>query len=108
MLQEIFGDAADHEPLHTPSLAGAHDNDVRLFLAPALKDASRHCAVDGRQPSARRPQADLGNQRPEFILGATLFVREIVIARLPLMSPEARRVGKECFSTCRSRWPTVH
>src|SRR3546814_11442970 len=34
---------------------------------------------------------------------------EVVVARLKLGErSEERRVGKECVSTCRSRWPPYH
>src|SRR3546814_12208049 len=33
---------------------------------------------------------------------------QIKAARMILWRSEARRVGKECVSTCRSRWETYH
>src|SRR3546814_20350069 len=43
-----------------------------------------------------------------FMLGVAyvLFARDAV--RLRHLSSEERRVGKECASTCRSRWSTDH
>src|SRR3546814_4343332 len=46
---------------------------------------------------------------PGIVL-ATVFVTFPFVARelIPLMRSEERRVGKECVSTCRSRWSPYH
>src|SRR3546814_17800574 len=38
----------------------------------------------------------------------TLRIRKLPVGRAWEARSEARRVGKECVSTCRSRWSTIH
>src|SRR3546814_12969915 len=43
------------------------------------------------------------------LLGSHLIGDRVLLARLPQKSrSEERRVGKECVSTCRSRWSPYH
>src|SRR3546814_16920656 len=51
----------------------------------------RHDAFDDDGDSARHPRARAGGS-----------------GRLSLVRSEERRVGKECVSTCRSRWSPYH
>src|SRR3546814_13404633 len=39
-----------------------------------------------------------------FIIGAVLSGTVGLLLRKPIMRSEERRVGKECVSTCKSRW----
>src|SRR3546814_11011141 len=71
---------------------------------PALKVAHRH-ADTGLEPGVWRSGAH----------SATAFFTECFIDELaaasgldPLSRSEERRVGKECVSTCRSRWSPFH
>src|SRR3546814_15255836 len=46
---------------------------------------------------------------PFFIFGGELMLRGGIATRLiALARSEERRVGKECVSTCRSRWSPTH
>src|SRR3546814_4677367 len=74
---------------------------ISQLLAPAL-----------RLPRMRQPQRFLGTgdadveQAPLFVQAAFLdagLVRQVAVLR-----SEERRVGKECVSTCRSRWSPYH
>src|SRR3546814_14045830 len=58
-------------------------------------------------------QTRIGGRPPRFggwLVGQTLILYAIVL--LPLLwvgrRSEERRVGKECVSTCRSRWSPYH
>src|SRR3546814_15678961 len=60
-----------------------------------------------------RDRAFLGQQRPRAILKDDLAEFGIVdpvfpVAQIPDARSEERRVGKECVSTCRSRWSPYH
>src|SRR3546814_9776027 len=50
------------------------------------------------------------NRAPAFCFSATnSFVPGLVKAQsVPFLRSEERRVGKECVSTCRSRWSPYH
>src|SRR3546814_7724242 len=46
---------------------------------------------------------------PSDIIGVSVYERETGLFRFhPGPSSEERRVGKECVSTCRSRWSPYH
>src|SRR3546814_2770996 len=62
----------------------------------------------GALPALRRPSRPCLQRRAETD-GQTLL-HERRRARLPrhLIKSEERRVGKECVSTCRSRWSPYH
>src|SRR3546814_17272286 len=64
---------------------------------------------DGRAVAAGQQGAadDDGNDRIELLLGAAQRIRGADFEYLHCRS-EARRVGKECVSTCRSRWSPYH
>src|SRR3546814_20603940 len=51
-----------------------------------------------------RVQADTGPARVAFQFDLAF----LVAGGLPRFSSEERRVGKECVSTCRSRWSPYH
>src|SRR3546814_13431034 len=42
------------------------------------------------------------------ILELIVFIEETWPVRVPAERSEERRVGKECVSTCRSRWSPLH
>src|SRR3546814_10255188 len=56
------------------------------------------------------------SMEPTLLVGAYLFVSKLSYGYsrhslpfgLPLFRSEERRVGKECVSTCRSRWSPYH
>src|SRR3546814_11057433 len=69
---------------------------VEEVLYPAMEDRALDLMI-GEGPSARSVRIDL----PQFtLIGAT--TRQGLLTT-PLSSEE-RRAGKECVSTCRSRW----
>src|SRR3546814_13751115 len=48
-------------------------------------------------------QVILGDRRPDFVLPDVVTFKSTTRSR-----SEERRVGKECVSTCRSRWSPYH
>src|SRR3546814_11808110 len=44
----------------------------------------------------------------EAVPAPTRFVSRSALAWVDFLRSEERRVGKECFSTCRSRWSPYH
>src|SRR3546814_18080268 len=78
---------------HLPELAhvpGAHDQPARIGIAPDLVDQPAHL-IDLLPVRARPAPPLLAVHRAQLAIG---------------IGPrsEERRVGKECVSTCRSRW----
>src|SRR3546814_14801543 len=83
-----------------------------------LRQSGRHEYIAGGQPldnplSKLPPQRVIFRQLPIILDLARLIARRYLavypIGLLPLLSyclsrSEERRVGKECVSTCRSRW----
>src|SRR3546814_13932935 len=73
------------------------DNVAELLLS-VVADADR-CLV-------------AGNHHPLVVLGVTLLAHALaspdVSASAIVVRSEERRVGKECVSTCRSRWSPYH
>src|SRR3546814_16397742 len=49
------------------------------------------------------PTVDLGTDRTAIAIAAGVYHTCVLLAR-----SEERRVGKECVSTCRSRWSPYH
>src|SRR3546814_18109574 len=80
-------------------------------------DAARACDVEGRAYEdflALQPhQSPLPQARTDEICylqyssGSTRFPHGVAVTHHALRSEE-RRVGKECVSTCRSRWSPYH
>src|SRR3546814_2300809 len=63
---------------------------------------------EGDQVAARRP---FGGRIAAAAKADPLLVRSIDVHRIDLLAArrsEERRVGKECVSTCRSRWSPYH
>src|SRR3546814_11257075 len=65
-------------------------------------------------PAALLPQADVleseggaASPAPPFPVGRTT-ARSSVLGLVDQLRSEERRVGKECVSTCRSRWSPYH
>src|SRR3546814_12119756 len=93
---------------HAPIVASAAsaipvNNALRIHQLPIrLGDVSG--TLRRHAPAKARPAAETSTTPPpsDRLLAA--------IARLPLQRPrsEERRVGKECVSTCRSRWSPYH
>src|SRR3546814_16822158 len=77
---------------------------VRLFFEETLDVRGRNVAFDD-------VSADLGRVAGALCIGDTqplLDRTEVIhVVHIPGRS-EARRVGKECGSTCRSRWAPYH
>src|SRR3546814_14697850 len=66
----------------------------RLTAEPCMRAWDGSCILPTPRPSFQRFDA------ARYILGAT--------KRAPNNRSEERRVGKECVSTCRSRWSPYH
>src|SRR3546814_20499812 len=84
------GSLVDGENAAFGTHAGSPGLELQLFLFVAVPAAGRGC----RGSATRSMLFDLGQRRPRP-------------ARLVFRSEE-RRVGKECVSTCRSRWYPDH
>src|SRR3546814_14745666 len=89
-------------------LRGTADNgiDNGTVLAPRLHDAPR--MVELEAPVGRQPVAHVA--RGLFQIGVVRAgVDDFVEAAIGVVvRSEERRVGKECVSTCRSRWSPYH
>src|SRR3546814_18249498 len=90
-------------------------SDVCSSDLPILLQISSSSLVSPFFPSSTpreksRPVLSLGSPEPLFLF---LCVRPILHHQRPSPTPfshrsEERRVGKECVSTCRSRWSPYH
>src|SRR3546814_3514743 len=69
-----------------------------LPISPVETDAAKILALDDRGFQAELRRADRG----DIAAGAGAEDDEVVVRS------EKRRVGKECVSTCRSRWSPDH
>src|SRR3546814_20262297 len=106
----LFTDLPLDEIARLESLHGVEINEAKIVLA---NEATAMCR--GREAA----EAAAETARQTFALGGagddlpTLQVPEgeigIIAANVQLgFRSEARRVGKECVSTCRSRWSPYH
>src|SRR3546814_18301962 len=96
----VVRDVADREDAGMVGLAGGRvhcDVVVVELQAPVGNGTEIHGESEERQQALRR-------QGP----GAAFQVGHHHAAELPPVRSEERRVGKECVSTCRSRWSTYH
>src|SRR3546814_11727709 len=76
---------------------------VDIFYEAGLAIGHRSAAIDGRYAPATALRALLAGTG----LSARFTGRKAAIVFSPSRSEE-RRVGKECVSTCRSRWSPYH
>src|SRR3546814_3694714 len=58
--------------------------------------------------SSDLPAADIARREPAAFLGAHGHDRDVAPQLDSGIRSEERRVGKECVSTCRSRWSPYH
>src|SRR3546814_17439587 len=70
---------------------------VVLYTEPLTADSERALGIDMMQDAGRRAVLEAAVVRDDAVLGPKLQVRS-----------EERRVGKECVSTCGSRWSPYH
>src|SRR3546814_10977372 len=94
----------------------------RLAMAAAIGVRSDYTSADLRQFARRSDDADQvrrlfavalildGGSRSEAakVAGVTLQIVRDWVLRFNEGRSEERRVGKECVSTCRSRWSPYH
>src|SRR3546814_18377385 len=71
--------------------------DLRNAVAAAIERPAR--LVPDRRDGCAWP-----DRGPHQCAGTTTEVRGLRCARFSILRSEERRVGKECVSTCRSRW----
>src|SRR3546814_19225905 len=71
---------------------------------PEIQSRCRHTRVVVLPLDVDQPEAT----RVEALLELLLEVAELIDITARLTSSEERRVGKECVSTCRSRWSPYH
>ena len=98
--------AATAEP-GTPGTPSAYSPSQRRYVLIAAILASSMAFIDGSVLSIAIPalRADLGATLADVQWvsnGYLLFLGSL------LLRSEERRVGKECVSTCRSRWSPYH
>src|SRR3546814_20747627 len=87
-----------------PSAAAA----FALLITPVA--ASAHTKLVSSTPAANSTVSKVTSVNLQFnekIVASTLKT-ELVMTGMPGMRSEERRVGKECVSTCRSRWSRYH
>src|SRR3546814_13435796 len=77
---------------------------LRLFAAAG----DRIELVGGRRIEPDAQLADAESPRLVFLPSFQLNDPDAFGARVPAFRSEERRVGKECVSTCRSRWSPSH
>src|SRR3546814_1519654 len=80
-----------------------------VFVFSSRRRHTRCALVTGVQtcalPISQKPSADAGG----FCLLSAKFVMDGIVLEASLLHrSEERRVGKECVSTCRSRWSPYH
>src|SRR3546814_19349651 len=107
--KEVGGDLYDYFLLNNGKLCfvigDVSDKGVpaALFMA-VTRTLIRACAEDETDPALlmERVNNRLSENNPNM-----MFVT-LILAVIALHRSEERRVGKECVSTCRSRWSPVH
>src|SRR3546814_17556058 len=90
------------------------EDSPRWFRTPATN--SGHSAVSRQKPNAEPDQDDTPRSLSRWVRSVLRFAKHIgtyfallVVAGAGLtLRSEERRVGKECVSTCRSRWSPYH
>src|SRR3546814_12734850 len=92
-------------------LAGLAGIETHLVVSDAARRTLRHEIGEGAFAHIRSlshhiyPAADIG----AAIASGSFPVRGMIVAPCSMrMRSEERRVGKECVSTCRSRWSPYH
>src|SRR3546814_6500205 len=80
---------------------------VYFFFFSSRRRHTRCALVTGVQTCALPILAALRFNSREIVLGDRPSLRAMDLIPVPLRSEE-RRVGKECVSTCRSRWSPYH
>src|SRR3546814_19709432 len=78
-----------------------HVNDRVKLVSPRHEQTAAHMA-DGFFRVSHRPAATLTSTGP----GSANLIMALAVAKTD--RSEERRVGKECVSTCRSRWSPYH
>src|SRR3546814_14430042 len=96
------------EPLRKAAEKAVHDlpgvTSVTAVLTAERAPQGTGGQGGGAEPAAQRPH---GHSKPSTGPGGTMIpgIRSIVAVA---SRSEERRVGKECVSTCRSRWSPEH
>src|SRR3546814_1082343 len=81
---------------------------VQTCALPILAAIPGFAVVDGERTRQAMRQLDpAGASRPDIEGLATIAAAQRVL-QPTLVRSEERRVGKECVSTCRSRWSPYH
>src|SRR3546814_15561772 len=91
------------------------NSDVCSSDLEALDDVFRTLATESLADRVHNP--GLEEARADVIVGGccvlvalmrTLGLDEVLVSEADILRSEERRVGKECVSTCRSRWSPYH
>src|SRR3546814_5565993 len=69
-----------------------------FLLLPPERSSYRHLAVDGREKEPIQ----------QILVRTFIEAGWLIRCQSPRLRSEESRVGKECVSTCRSRWSTYH
>src|SRR3546814_13998718 len=100
-------------------LQGSGKTTTTAKIAKRLKEKERKkvlmASLDVNRPAAQEQLATLGTQTDVATLPIVQGQQPVEIARRAMQAAklqgyrsEERRVGKECVSTCRSRWSPSH
>src|SRR3546814_18516619 len=103
-MMELASNLVGGVPMGTPVFDGAREADVSAMLAKAGLDESGQVTLyDGRTGDEFDRKVTVGYI---YMLKLHHLVADNIHARS--IRSEARRVGQECVSTCRSRWSPYH
>src|SRR3546814_17529032 len=86
--------------LDRPAQQHARDQEIGAPRLQARSEDAVHLVVDEQRMFGEYPPAKVGGHDEA---GVVVFADAIALKR-----SEERRVGKECVSTCRSRWSQDH
>ena len=114
MLVSSFGcsyETADIEFEYTLSQALQKGNNLAFHLIQSFEPGEvdyQKAHEIGKQLAQRGNKVAHGDYGLVALEPAWITNRQIEAARIAMTRSEERRVGKECVSTCRSRWSPYH
>src|SRR3546814_11690816 len=94
-------------PYHEQALIAGRGRQCLMERGVRGEEFQRHLAVFS-EARRGRPQLVLGSDQPTFPFDSAALNRAAAGDRLDVERSEARRVGKECVSTCRAGGSPYH
>src|SRR3546814_13185816 len=88
----------------TLSLLSCHEYKRNTIVKTQLKEATANVVAANKGLERR---STISDKTEDIVTSAVVKTQELTIKASNLRSEE-RRVGKECVSTCRSRWSPYH